>query len=209
VHYIHVNNFVIRAAQRQTLAGTPGYSAQRMSLLNTGPHQALGSDAARETAAAAAVNQLAKAINDDVLPHGPTAQLFGMAPSIGYYVRFGAARPGVMEALGIADVPRHMPLASIVFGCWITLQQNGQFRPKEIVDALLQGSLTDWFDDRIRNSGAPLSYYSIALVDGDLLRAINWDYEAQAKLAADVVSGRRPFAMGWGQGRGEAALKSH
>eukprot|EP01084_Bolivina_argentea_P179756 310587_1 len=68
-----------------------------------------------------------------------------------------------------------MPLGNVVYNAWITIKNNGQLNKKEIMDALCNGTLPKWFENKIRNNGNPRSYYAKALCDGDLFKQIQWE----------------------------------
>ena len=152
---------------------------------------------------------MAKAIDDDIFPHESIAGLFGLASGDGHEVFVRASSSDTMQAFGSVAEPEYMPLSTVVFGSWITLQSNGLFRPKEIVDALLRGRLVAWYLSRVRNDGAPLSYYSLALIEGEWLERIEWDYATQAKLVADAQPDTTPDADAVDQKLDATADKSH
>merc|ERR1719245_2957274 len=66
-------------------------------------------------------------------------------------------------------------LGNIVHWSWITILRNGQFRPHEIINALAENKLPYWYEEKVRNKGQPLCYYSQALVKGGYFKDINWD----------------------------------
>lgn len=66
-------------------------------------------------------------------------------------------------------------LTDVVYNAWKTICINGQLNRQELIQALCDDSLPQWYEAQIRNNGYPLSYYSKALIDNDLFEKINWD----------------------------------
>mmetsp|Transcript_2824 Transcript_2824/g.5855 ORF Transcript_2824/g.5855 Transcript_2824/m.5855 type:complete len:347 (-) Transcript_2824:266-1306(-) len=121
------------------------------------------------------VDKLDEAMIRDEYPDISTEGIFGVRMNQGPNV-------GVQSPFGGRHDP--MKLGDVVFNAWITLLRNGQLRKGEIVEALLKGRLPAWYEEKVRNDNRPLSFYSLALVEGNLFGQIDWDQTIHNALKA-------------------------
>ena len=113
------------------------------------------------------VERFIDALSKDVYPMEEYEGIFGVR---------GDDKSSPMINVEMPWLPtKRMPLGRIVYCAWMTIYKNGQLNRQQVVQALYNYSLPQWYEAKIRNNGNPLSYYSKALIDGNLFGQIDWD----------------------------------
>jgi len=112
-------------------------------------------------------------LQNHTAPSRNIRQLFGLTNRSG--IKIDVENP-------IFGHSQKISLGTVVFNAWVTIFNNGQFRPHEIVDALLENRLPQWYEGKIRNNGQPLSYYSLSLVEGNHFQKIYWNEKLHQEL---------------------------
>ena len=136
-------------------------------------------DEKKRDAAKIALSLFRDALEQDLYPQENVEGVFGVRKDKGQ--SFPVESP-----FGQGSQP--MLLGNIVFNAWKTIWLNQQFNEKEILCAISQNRLPQWFETTIRNNGTPLSYYSKALIDSKLFNKIDWETRVLSKLTHDGQS---------------------
>ena len=136
----------------------------------------------KREAAKAVLTLFRNALEQDLYPHENVEGVFGVRKDKGQ--SFPVESP-----FGSHSKP--MCLGNIVFNAWKTIWLNQQFNEKEILCAMSENRLPQWFETTIRNNGTPLSYYSKALTDSKSFDKIDWETAVLSSLANDGQSTKK------------------
>jgi len=133
----------------------------------------------RKATAEIAAKRFLEALSLEFYPDDNLEGLFGVRRNKGRVVSVKIptdAQDGSMQTTEVK-------LGDLVFEGWITLWRASVVSKEEIVQALLENRLRNWYEEKIRNNGNPLSYYTLAMVESDVFREINWAIEAHYLIA--------------------------
>ena len=189
---------------------TPGYDQPPPAAGDPSGDVARFSDAQKRQLAEKVVDSFLQAMQDDFFPAGSIERIFGVSMEAQHpkvKIRHALAEMGLSGVLAGADVVRlgeegdedgFQPLGYVVYATWATLFKNGMLRKKEVLRAMAEGRLPEWFEEQVRvvrSDGQPLSYFCSGLVEADVFAQIDWDHEKLGQLRGD-----------WGAGVGVTAV---